>query len=130
MLAAWDSAANGGDSPWALDLYFSCQNFNALPRSGGILDQDSYEMIAINNAAAAYFTGKKKMSEYGQDDRKMRFMIDILRFIRAGASVEALRQKLHKLSPKLIDKNRINTAVAERLGLGPIVDDIEGALNG
>jgi hypothetical protein len=128
MLAAWDSAANGAQVPWALELYFSCQNYNALPRAGGILDQDSYEMIAMDRTAFAYYAAKKPMKDQTADEQSLRIMLDVYRLIHRGKPADVIRNQLKKLSPGLLQEDGVNTAVAERLGLSMIVSDIWGVL--
>lgn len=40
--------------PWPLTLYHRCQQYNTLPRAGGILDQDDYVMQRMSHAANVY----------------------------------------------------------------------------
>lgn len=128
MLAAWDCAAKGVAMPWALEMYFSCQNYNALPRSGGILDQDSYEMIAMDRTAFAYYAAKKPMKDQSTDEQGLRIMLDVYRLIREGKPLTLLRSQLQKLSPDLLKDDVVNRDTAERLGLAMIANDIQGAL--
>lgn len=48
-------AADEADAPpWALSLAWRCQRWGALPRPGGVLDQDDIEMAAMEMALESY----------------------------------------------------------------------------
>lgn len=129
MFAAWDSAANGAAMPWALELYFFCKNYNALPRAGGILDQDSFELMAMDRAAYAYHLYKKDMKHYTADDQRLKYCFDILTWIRSKPAA-FIRKKLNFGFPGILDENdTINTAVAEKHGLLMVVSDLRGFFN-
>jgi hypothetical protein len=43
-----------------IELYILCRTFKALPRAGGVLDQDSYTMFGLNLVAQAFEERRQK----------------------------------------------------------------------
>lgn len=66
-IATWRNKRGKGPMPWPIGLYEQCRQFNALPRTGGILDQNNYEMSMMDHALAvqymAEFTSEIKASK-------------------------------------------------------------------
>ena len=66
-VATWRHKQNSGPKPWPVALYDQCRLFSALPRSGGILDQDSFETTMIEHVLfisyLAGFTSEIKASK-------------------------------------------------------------------
>lgn len=59
-VAVWRNQKANGPRPWPLQLYDQCRRYNALPRAGGILDQDGYETRMMDHATTIEFIASFK----------------------------------------------------------------------
>lgn len=54
--------------PWALELLHLCKRYSAMPRAGGVLDQEPFELCAMHAAERVQQVYNMSLIELVQSD--------------------------------------------------------------
>lgn len=54
--------------PWALELHLLCERFKTLPRAGGIMDQELFELYMMQRAATILAIYDMSLAELTEQD--------------------------------------------------------------
>lgn len=131
MIAAYNYAANGKRIPWSLELHRYCQAYNALPNTGGILEQDPYTLAAMTVASAGFATGIKDAKDYEEGDWSIRRLVDVTKLLSERPSRAQLTKRLTRIcGEEILAGGELDAELAIRLGIGDCVTEIEDILNG
>ena len=111
--------------PWALELYFLCQQYNKLPTASNILDEDPYLLYAMDNAIAGYRFAEKKLKDYSEEDHKLDRMIKVQTMIMDGVDKDYFRRKIDLMcGGGVFDDDEVNTERLKEMGLTSNINEI------
>lgn len=111
--------------PWALELYFLCQQYNKLPTAGSILDEEPYLLYAMDNSIAGYRFSEKALKSYTADDHNTKRMINILTMITNGVNKEYFKKQLRLMcGTAVFDGDELNIEQLEASGLESSIGEI------